>query len=296
MPGFLAENSMNEIISKTEGSALDTSDRPWARQRSEMQQTLDMIERIILDKDLDLSRVEKMLDLRDRIEAREAKKAFNASLARAQPRLPVIGRSGEIIIRNKDDRAKGLPVEKQRIEQKTKFADWADINEAITPIIAEEGLSLGFDSVGGKDSSISVTCYLRHSGGHEQQTTLVLPHDSSGSKNPVQAIGSSLSYGKRYTAGLLLNFVSRAAPERDDDGKSSDEKPQTVGEEKAKELEQALADCGGDLALFKGHFDIKELAELPTGRLEEAQGMIAGKAAKKAKAEAAKAAKSDAGK
>lgn len=308
---------MNDIAAKNESFALAP-----VLPRSEMQIMVDMVERMMLDKDLDFARVKEAVDLLKSIRADAAKMAFNAALARAQPLLPVIGRNGEIIIRNKEDRQKGLPIERQRIEQKTKFADWADINEAVTPIISTEGLSLGFDSVGGHGDTISVTCYLRHSGGHEQKTTLVLPHDTTGSKNPAQAIGSSLSYGKRYTAGLLLNFVSRAAPEGDNDGKSSDERVQTIGSDKTKAwdviqycfdanpgwkwrdavkgiqtdggtvpdaLEQALSACGADLKAFKEYFSIETLDDLPLARLEEAMTMIARKTAAKAKFELANA-------
>ena len=44
---------------------------------------------------------------------------------------------------------------------------------------------------------------------------MVLPVDTSGSKNGVQAVASSVSYGKRYTAGLLLNITTTG---EDDDG------------------------------------------------------------------------------
>jgi hypothetical protein len=44
---------------------------------------------------------------------------------------------------------------------------------------------------------------------------MTLPLDTSGSKNNVQAVGSSTSYGKRYTATLLLNIRTKG---EDDDG------------------------------------------------------------------------------
>ncbi len=50
---------------------------------------------------------------------------------------------------------------------------------------------------------------LRHEAGHKEEAELVLPADLSSGKNPVQAVGSSLSYGQRYVAKLLLNLASR---------------------------------------------------------------------------------------
>jgi hypothetical protein len=54
-----------------------------------------------------------------------------------------------------------------------------------------------------------------HRGGHSEEATKFYPADTSGSKNAIQAIGSSISYGKRYTASALLNLTSR---KEDDDG------------------------------------------------------------------------------
>ncbi|WP_409524602.1 ERF family protein [Pseudomonas sp.] len=44
---------------------------------------------------------------------------------------------------------------------------------------------------------------------------MLLPLDTSGSKNAVQAVGSSTSYGKRYVMSALLNLTTRG---EDDDG------------------------------------------------------------------------------
>jgi hypothetical protein len=37
---------------------------------------------------------------------------------------------------------------------------------------------------------------------------MILPADTSGSKNSIQAIGSTISYAKRYTVTMLLNIVT----------------------------------------------------------------------------------------
>jgi hypothetical protein len=97
------------------------------------------------------------------------------------------------------------------------YAKWEDINDAIRPVLHEHGFALSF-RVKRVENAISVTGILSHEDGHSEETTLELPSDTSGSKNAVQAVGSSLSYGKRYTAMALLNITSRAPMDRDDDG------------------------------------------------------------------------------
>ena len=55
-----------------------------------------------------------------------------------------------------------------------------------------------------------------------------LPVDTTGSKNAVQAVGSSTAYGKRYVMEALLNLTSRG---QDDDGKrgGGDPEPDSAG-------------------------------------------------------------------
>lgn len=259
-----------------------------------------LIARIATSPGVSLDVLDRTVALWERVRASQAKATFDRDLAAMQPRLPTIDATGKIVMFSKEDRASGRDVTgAAKPMQSTSYATMADINDAIRPGLAEYGFALSFRSGqvldGEHKGKILVTGILSHKDGHREEVTLPpLQYDSTGSKNSVQALGSTLSYGRRYATLFILNISSRAPIDGDDDGRKSGE-PQTVGEEKAKELEQALADCGGDLALFKGHFDIKELADLPTARLEEAQGMIAGKAAKKAKTAAAKAAAHTAG-
>ena len=60
-----------------------------------------------------------------------------------------------------------------------------------------------------------MTGVLRHAAGHKEAAELELPADSGGDKNSVQAVGSTMSYGQRYVARMLLNLTSRG---EDDDG------------------------------------------------------------------------------
>jgi hypothetical protein len=83
-------------------------------------------------------------------------------------------------------------------------------------VLAEHGFALSF-KVRRTDNEIITTGVLSHREGHREETELSLPSDTSGSKNAVQAVGSSTSYGKRYTAFALLNITSTG---EDDDGQA----------------------------------------------------------------------------
>ena len=172
---------------------------------------LDVIARAARDPSVDIDKMERLIAMQERVQARDAVVAFNAALADLQPSLPVISERGGI-----KDRGGNV---------QSTYALWEDVNEAIRPHLAEHGFALRF-RVNRESDQISVTGILSHRSGHSEETTLTLPTDSSGSKNAVQAVGSSTSYGKRYTAFALLNITSTG---EDDDGrKGGDEHPISV--------------------------------------------------------------------
>jgi len=81
---------------------------------------------------------------------------------------------------------------------------------------------------------LTIICVITHSEGHSEQTPITLPHDTSGSKNAIQALGSTSSYGERYTLFAMLGLAS--AP--DDDGQAgAPGAPQPLS--KARKAQQA---------------------------------------------------------
>lgn len=180
--------------------ALATRDEPTSIVQTDAASLMEVISRAANDPNTDVDKLERLLALYERITDRTAKAAYNAALALMQPQLPVITERGEI-----KNNAGAV---------QSTYAKWEDINDAIKPILASHGFGLSFRT-GRAEGGITVTGVLSHSAGHSEETTITLPIDASGSKNNVQGVGSSTSYGKRYTAGALLNLTSRG---EDDDG------------------------------------------------------------------------------
>ena len=55
---------------------------------------------------------------------------------------------------------------------------------------------------------------LTHARGHSEKVWLQASRDDSGNKNAIQALGSTISYGRRYTTCDLLNITSRLPQDR----------------------------------------------------------------------------------
>lgn len=235
---------------------------------------LSMIREVALRPDLDVAKLDALLKMQERIRDRVNKEAFDAALARMQPELPVIDRKGRIEVRKKDAHGERTG----DVQQSTQYAKWEDIVEGITAILGKHGFGLRFKPSNTDKGLIRVEGTLSGHG-HREEAAIELQHDSTGSKNPVQSIASSISYGKRMVGCALLNIVTRGD---DDDGKAGGGAPLVVGEPlTAEELEQVIAlagavECPAPRLLQhlnskrpKGHPPTKEIADLPHARFQE---------------------------
>lgn len=164
----------------------------------------------------------KLMDLRDRWEAGQARKAFDEAVASAKAQIPTIAKNREG-------------------HNNKRYADFAAIARVVDPIIGQFGLSYRFRTT--QTDRINVTCILSHKSGHAEETTLSGPADTSGSKNAIQAIGSTLTYLQRYT---LVQALGLAASEDDDGGKSGGANVETITEEQAMLLRDLIEATNSD--------------------------------------------------
>lgn len=154
---------------------------------------------LAVQQNLDIGHLERLLELQQRWEAGEARKAFYAAISRFQSELPPICRSDKV------DAGKA---------GRRKYASLGTINEAIRPYLYANGLSFRFRQHQGPDG-ITVTCVVSHKDGHSEETTLTAGADGSGGKNAIQSVGSTVTYLQRYT---LVSALGLTTVEADDDG------------------------------------------------------------------------------
>ncbi len=224
---------------------------------------LDVISRAARDPNVDIDKMERLIAMQERVQDRTSKAAYYAALAEMQPNLPVISERGGI-----KDRSGNV---------QSTYALWEDVNEAIRPVLAQHGFALSF-KVKRTEAEIAVTGILSHRLGHSEETELTLPTDGSGSKNAVQAVGSSTSYGKRYTAYALLNITTKG---EDDDGRRGGS-PAPITLEQLDELQRLASEVGADLKRFCKFLNVNTLAALPAARYDEASRELEAFRAKKA--------------
>lgn len=205
---------------------------------------MSLIAKAASDPNVDVEKMQAMLSMQERIIAKQAEIDFNQAMTRLMPKMPVIHKKGKIEF-----------VDKNNHKRETPFARYEDIDEAIRPHLIAEGFSLSFDTEWLTDG-VKIVGTLSHSGGHSRTSSMRLPLDVSGSKNNLQAAGSTITYGKRYLVGMLLNIVTK---DEDDDGQAADE---VITLEQAAEIDQLMSDVSADKDGFLKYMGVDDVRDI----------------------------------
>jgi len=185
-----------------------------------------------ISKGMDLEKLEKFMELQERWEKNEAKKAYTEAMAAFKKSPPKIGKDRHV----KFQTAKGTT--------EYDHASLANVTEKINAALGEQGLSAAWITIQtGKE--ITVTCTITHKMGHSESTSLTAAPDDSGSKNAIQAIGSTISYLQRYT---ILALTGLATADMDDNGKLTE--PQYITPGQVKEIEKKIKEVDADRIKF----------------------------------------------
>lgn len=218
---------------------------------SQTESLLQVISQAASNPNVDVDKMERLMGMYERITAKQAETSFYQAFAEMQPKLPIITKAG------KGDRGKW------------SFAKWEDVVEQITPVTAQFGFSISFKTRQEGDRTV-VTCVLAHRDGHRELTDgPPLMVDSSGSKNNVQGVGSTVSYGKRHAAFAALNIVARG---EDDDGEAGGAR--TVSAEEYLTLRDRIEEVGADETRFLKAYGIHDLQVFPAARFKAAMAQL----------------------
>lgn len=181
--------------------------------------------------------LEKFLAIQERYEKNEAKKAYTQAMADFKANPPTIIK----------DRKVGY--ESRRTGDHTGYshASLGNVTKTINAGLGEYGLSAAWQTNQGDKGIITVTCTITHALGHSESTSLTASPDTTGNKNAIQAIGSTISYLQRYT---ILALTGLATEDMDDDGEVAGAPVEFITSEQAKTITKLVKSTNTDESAF----------------------------------------------
>ncbi len=187
----------------------------------------------------------------ERREASQSLKDFDAAISAAKAEIPVIVKNAQ--------------------GHNYKYADFAAIASVVDPILSKHGLQYRFRTQQ-VDKDIFVTCVL-FGHGHKEETTLSGTADTTGQKNAIQSLGSTLTYLQRYTLVQMLGLATA----KDDDGRLSGKTINTdaATDEQVMEIYKLLGKAEKDRVALCKHLGIDALENMTVATYEQAKAAIA---------------------
>jgi len=203
-----------------------------------------------LARGIDNSQLEKLMDLADRYEKNEARKAYVAAMAAFKLNAPSILKDKHVKYKTRD----GDLIEYDH-------ASLGAVTSAVVEGLAKVGISHRWD-VKQNAGVVHVTCILTHELGHSEQGSLESGVDNSGKKNPIQQMASAVSYLQRYT---LLSVAGLATNDGDDDGRETGGEDEVVciTDKQVADLEALMAEWKTDRAAMLSYYRIDALTDIP---------------------------------
>lgn len=193
---------------------------------------------LAVDKNFDLDRIEKLMQISEQWRKIQAERAFNEAIAAFKADPPQVVKDA---------------LNKQ---YNSYYATIGNIVNTVNPALGKHGLSASWSL--DQSSGISVTCILEHIEGHKRSVTMSGPVDNSGSKNSLQQIRSTQTYLKVATFEAVTGIV---ANNKDDDGNGSSGK--TITEEQARNIETLMTEVGADQGKFLIYIKADSIRSIP---------------------------------
>ena len=200
----------------------------------------------------DIGTITKMMDLAERHEANQARKAFAAAMSKFRAEPVVIEKDQSVGYKHKSGGG----------STGYRHASLSNAVDTAREAMSKHGLSHRWQTKQ-DNGEVTVTCIVMHKMGHSEETTLTAMPDTSGSKNSIQAIGSTVSYLERYT---FMAATGLAAKGMDNDGADAGDPDsyERISEDQVKKIKALLKDTDTDQAKFLEWCEVDSLKDIPT--------------------------------
>lgn len=212
-----------------------------------------------LDKGLDPEKLDKLLDVADRWEAKNARRDFADAMMKAQQEMPVVVK------------------DKTNTHTKSGYASYENVHRTIKGVYLRHGFTVSFGEVDcDQEGWIKIHAQVRHSGGHAEDYYQSGPVDDKGPKGNAVKTGLHGSQSTRtyLQRTLLCSIFSVTIADQDTDG-NQPFKPITAEQE--RELDQMCEAFGDDYETgrrMKAFYGIESLGELSADQFARVKAQL----------------------
>lgn len=193
--------------------------------------------------------LEKLCDLYERMEAKNAEKEFATAFVQLQRDIPTI--------------MGGRPIPDKNGNVKFRYANFEDIDSIVRPICLRHGFTYAFKESGIENGRITVTMLLQHSGGHCRE----IPYSVRVGGGPPgasesQADVSGHSYAQRgaLESGLALRIVGAREDAKMEGG--------PITADQAFELERRVKETNSDVGAFLKYAGATKFSEIAESKFD----------------------------
>ena len=186
---------------------------------------MDMLQ-MAVSKGANLEQLQQLMDLQERWEKNQARKAYVEAMAQFKQNPPEILKAKQVAFG----------------DTRYMHATLGDVTKATVEALARHGFSHRWDTDQQDGGQIVVTCVITHSMGHSESTTLKAGRDESGKKNNIQALASTVTYLQRYTLLAACGLATKDMP--DDDGRGAEGMDEGARADHIAAIQAAADDAG----------------------------------------------------
>ena len=227
-----------------------------------------LVEMALQMETVNVDALERLIAMRERIEDREARKAYFDALGAFQNECPPILKMDDGLKTGKGASAKTV----------SWYAKLPRILAIAGPVLRKHGFSWRWDTQVSEQSQ-RVVCELTHVLGHSETSEFTAPVTKvSPLTRDHQDNAGAVTYGMRYSLVLVTGIVTA-----DVDNDGAGPPPGTVSAEQAMALEATAKEVGANLTRFLDVFGVKTFVEIPEHRHAEAVSLLEQKRAENAR-------------
>jgi hypothetical protein len=154
---------------------------------------IDIIAKAAADPNVDVAKLEKLLDMQERIMNKQAEFSYNNEMLKLKAELPAIIKT------------------KTNTQTNSNYADLENIKDIVDPLLTKYGFFDRYEDDFPSPTRIGTTCILTHREGHKERNRVEMDLDDKGikgtvNKTSIHAAASSMTYNQRLALCRALSL------------------------------------------------------------------------------------------